>query len=71
MLQEAAQHGHAGGNFYLGLAYDNLIGRNARGEPPVQPDQAAAFRCYERAANGGHAEAMHNLSLCYRGGEGP
>ena len=69
-FQEAARLGDAGGNFYLGLAYDDLIGHNARGEPPVEPDPAAAFRCYERAANAGHAEAMHNLALCYRLGEG-
>ena len=58
------------GNFHLGLAYDGLLGRNARDELPIEPDPAAAARCYERAAEQGHAEAMLNLSLSLRSGEG-
>lgn len=66
----AAAAGNAEGNFYLALAYDNLLGVNARGDPPVEPSPEAAFRCYQRAAEGGHAEAMLNLSFCFRDGEG-
>ncbi|KAL1530577.1 hypothetical protein AB1Y20_001477 [Prymnesium parvum] len=66
----AARAGSADGNFYLALAYDNLLGVNARGEPIVEPSPEAAYRCYLRAADGGHAEAMMNLSFCYRHGEG-
>lgn len=66
----AAADGDAQANFYLGLAYDNLLGSNARGEPHVEPNPEAAFRCYLRAAEGGHPEAMLNLSFCYRNGEG-
>lgn len=66
----AAQGGSPEGNFFLGLAYDGLLGEDSRGEPWVEPDAGAAFRCYTRAADGGHAEAMLNLALCYRHGEG-
>jgi hypothetical protein len=66
----AAKAGSPGGNFFLGLAYDGLLGENASGEPHVELDAGAAFRCYKRAAEGGHAEAMLNLALCYRNGEG-
>jgi len=67
---ESASLGSAGGNFHLGLAYDGLVGRDARDEFPVEPDPAAAFRCYARAAEKGHSMAMLNLSMCYRNGEG-
>jgi len=67
---EAAKAGSSGGNFFLGLAYDGLLGENANGELWVTPDPAAGFRCYTRASEAGHAEAMLNLALCYRHGEG-
>ena len=70
LFAKAAEAGHAGGNFYLGLAYDGLLGEDARGEPPVEGDPEAAARCYLRAGEAGHTEAMLNLSLCYRNGEG-
>ena len=66
----AAAHGSAGGNYFLALAYDNLLGENAAGEPWVEPDAQAAFRCYQRATEAGHAEAAMNLALCYRNGDG-
>ena len=66
----AARAGSAGANFFLGLAYDGLLGENALGEPHVEVDPSAAARCYQRAAEAGHAEAMLNLSLCFRNGEG-
>jgi len=66
----AASSGSPGGNFFLALAYDNLLGENAAGDPWVEPDPEAAFRCYKRAAEAGHAEAAMNLALCYRNGEG-
>ena len=69
-FKRAAASGSSGGNFYLGLAYDDLLGSNARGEPVVEPSAEAAFRCYCRAADGGHVEAMFNLSFCYRDGSG-
>lgn len=70
LFAEAAKAGSAGGNFFLGLAYDGLLGENADGELWVDPDPSAAFRCYTRAATAGHPEAMLNLALCYRNGEG-
>ena len=70
LFAKAAEVGHAGGNFYLGLAYDGLLGEDVRGEPPVAGDSEAAARCYLRAAEAGHPEAMLNTSLCYRNGEG-
>lgn len=66
----AAEAGSAEGNFWLGLSYDGLIGRNAAGELPVEKDPAAAARCYRRAADAGHAEAMFNMAMCHRDGDG-
>ena len=43
-LAQAASLGSADGNFYLGLAYDDLIGRDANDEPPVEPRLAARAR---------------------------
>ena len=70
LFAQAAESGHPEGNFYLGLAYDGLLGEDARGELPVEKDAAAAARCYLRASEQGLPEAMLNLSLCYRMGEG-
>ena len=70
LFAEAATSNHAEGHFYLGLAYDGLLGEDARGELPVDKDPAAAARCYLRASELGHAEAMFNLSLSYRLGDG-
>ena len=70
LFAQAAEGGHAQGHFYLGLAYDGLLGEDARGELPVAKDAAAAARCYIRASEQGLPEAMLNLSLCYRLGEG-
>lgn len=66
----AASRGDATSNFFLGLAYDGLIGRTADGGHPIELDAAAAARCYGRAAESGHAQAMLNLSLCHKHGEG-
>lgn len=66
----AAALGSPGGNFHLGLAYDGLLGRDAADELPIEPNAAAAARCYQRAAEAGHEMAMLNLSFCYRNGEG-
>ena len=38
---EAASLGSAGGNFHLALAYDGLLGRDARDQYPIEPDPAA------------------------------
>lgn len=70
LFAKAASDGSPDANFHLALAYDGLLGRNARDEFPVEPDAAAAARCYRRAAEAGHDQAMLNLSLCYRKGEG-
>jgi len=67
---QAASLGSPDGNFYLALAYDGLLGRDARDEFPVEPDEEAAARCYSRAASAGHEMAMLNLSFCYRKGQG-
>ena len=70
IFAQCASTGDPDGNFYLGLAYDGLLGRDAADELPVEIDQAAAVRCYTRAAEAGHAQAMLNLAMCYRHGEG-
>ena len=70
IFAETAAVGDADGNFYLGLAYDGLLGRDAADEPPIELDPEAAVRCYRRAAESGHAQAMLNLSMSYRSGEG-
>ena len=70
IFAETASAGDPDGNFYLGLAYDGLLGRDAADEPPIEPDVNAAVRCYRRAAEAGHAQAMLNLSMSYRSGEG-
>jgi TPR repeat protein len=67
---EAASRGDAAGNYFLGLAYDGLLGVDAAGELPLEKDSGAAVRCYKRAAEGGHAEAMLNLSLSLKTGDG-
>ena len=67
---KAGESGHADGNFFLGLGYDGLLGEDASGELPLDVDEAAAVRCYRRAAEAGHAEAMLNLSMSLRSGEG-
>lgn len=66
----AAADGSAGGNYFLALGYDGLLGDNAEGEPWLEINKDAAFRCYSRAAGQGHAEASFNLALCYRWGDG-
>ena len=33
-------------------------------------DRVAALRCYEQAAEQGHATALFNLGVCYSSGEG-
>ena len=66
----AAAAGSPGGNFFLALGYDGLLGENAEGEPWIDINAEAAFRCYERAAEAGHAEAAMNLALCYKNGDG-
>ena len=66
----SAELGHAEGNFYLGLAYDGLIGTDSTDSHPIELDPAAAARCYERAAQKGHSMAMLNLSLNYKNGDG-
>lgn len=70
LFKAAGSRGDAGANFYLALAYDGLIGTGARDEFPIEPNAEAAARCYTRAAEDGHAEAMLNLSFCFREGEG-
>ena len=70
LFAKAGEVGHPDANFYLGLAYDGLIGTDAGGDHPIELDAAAAVRCYRRAAEGGHAEAMLNLAMSLRNGEG-
>jgi hypothetical protein len=35
VFAQAASNGSPGGNFYLGLAYDDLLGKTARGESVI------------------------------------
>ena len=58
----AAEQGHAGAQYDLGLIYDN-------GEGVVQ-DQDAALKWYRMAADQGHAWAQSNLGIKYAEGQG-
>jgi hypothetical protein len=59
---QAAQYGHAGANYELGVMYDQgVLG-------VVEEDPAKAALCYAAAADGGMAAAKFNLALlCARG----
>ena len=61
-FRKAAEQGHAGAQYNLGLKY-------ARGEG-VPKDDAEAVSWYRKAAEQGHAGAQFNLGLMYARGEG-
>ena len=65
LLAKSASQGSADANFFLGLFYDNVYPGS---EDHIDQDEAAAIRCYTRAATKGHAASMHNLSLSLRSG---
>ena len=58
----AAEQGHAGAQFNLGVMYDN-------GKGVVQDDKTAV-KWYTLAAEQEHARAQFNLGVMYEGGEG-
>lgn len=62
-LKAVAEAGHPEAQFYLAQLY-------ARGEAGVLENAAEARRWTALAAEGGEAEAMHNLGLYYFRGEG-
>lgn len=67
LLARSAAGGSPDGNFFLGMAYDNVL----PGSPEhLDRDEGAAVRCYRRAAEKDHAQAMFNLALSLRDGGG-
>ena len=61
-FRKAAEQGHAGAQFYLGILY-----RRGRG---VAPDFAEAVRWYRKAADQGHAKAQYSLGRMHQRGQG-
>jgi TPR repeat protein len=61
---QAAQYGHAGANYELGVMYDQgVLG-------VVEEDPLKAALCYGAAADGGMAAAKFNLAFLYEKGRG-
>ena len=61
-FEQAANHGDADAQYYLGVSYAN-------GEGVVKNYKLAVY-WYEKAANQGHADAQNNLGVCYEFGKG-
>lgn len=61
-LEDAASHGLAEAQYYLGVAY--TLGEG------VEPDAARAADLFRRAAKGGYAPALYDLALAYLDGAG-
>ena len=61
-LQERAEEGRAGAQYYLGLRYYHGLG--------VRKDELLAARWFERAARGGESGAQLNLARMLRDGRG-
>mgnify|MGYP001331263476 CR=1 FL=1 len=61
-LEDAASHGLAEAQYYLGLAY--TLGEG------VEPDAVRAADLFRRAAEGGYAPALYDLALAYLDGAG-
>ena len=60
--RRAAEQGHAGAQYNLGVMYDEGEG--------VPQDYAEAAKWYRRAAEQGHAAAQNNLGVMYRSSHG-
>ena len=60
--RKAAERGHAGGQFNLGLMYGRREG--------VPKDHRQAAKWYRKAAEQGHADAQCELGLMYKTGKG-
>jgi len=60
--RRAAEAGHAGAQFNLGVCYSNGDG--------VAKDAEQAASWFRRAAEAGHADAQFNLGCCYANGDG-
>lgn len=58
----AAEHGHPGATFNLGVCYETGIG--------VEKNEQKAFKYYFKAAHLGHNKAMYNLGVFYAKGLG-
>ncbi len=61
-FRKAAEQGHAGAQYNLGVCY-----KSGRG---VTQDYNEAVRWYRKAAEQGQAGAQCNLGVCYRNGQG-
>ena len=62
IIRLAAEQGHIGAQFNLGVMYDTGEG--------VAQDAAEAVRWFRRAAEQRHARAQYNLGVMDRTGEG-
>ena len=62
-LRQVASKGHVQAQFRLGKLYEGH-------EKRVTPDKAEARLWYQRASEGGVAQAMYNLAILYHHGEG-
>jgi len=62
-LRQVAMKGHVQAQFRLGKLYEGH-------EKRVTPDKAEARLWYQRASEGGVAQAMYNLAILYHHGEG-
>ena len=60
--RKAAEHGHVGAQYSLGVCYSSGEG--------VNEDEVEAAKWYRKAAEQGHAEAQNSLGECYRDGKG-
>ncbi|MBR2862578.1 MAG: sel1 repeat family protein [Bacteroidaceae bacterium] len=60
--RKAAEQGHAGSYFYMGICY--YFGHG------VEQSYAEAAKCWEKIAVQGYADAQYNIGLCYLNGRG-
>jgi TPR repeat protein len=77
--RKAAENGHSGAQFNLGLLYDLGSGQNYRDwlvNPDrvplneVKQDRTQAIVWYRRAADQGNSDAQYNLGFLYENGQG-
>ena len=63
-----ANEGFAPAQNELGMIYEGQV--DLAKLASIRTDKALARQWYQRAANGGHTDAMHNLAMLMYGGEG-